>query len=97
MLQVQRADNAAQAPEFSRQAELALDEQLLDEILKERLCFSIKSLAVKGNDLIEIGISGPGIGKMLQRLLLEVMEQRLPNERELLLAYAEKTSASLDW
>ncbi len=97
LLQVQRADNAAQAPEFSRQAELARDGQLLDEILKERLCFSVKSLAVNGNDLLNIGISGPGIGKMLQRLLLEVMEERLPNEREALLVYAEKTRDSLDW
>ena len=49
-------------------------------------CFSIKDLAISGNDLIELGIEkGPKIGEILNSLLEEVMDETLPNEYEKLI------------
>jgi len=55
-------------------------------------CLSIKDLAVNGDDLIAAGVTpGPGIGKILQWLLEQVLEERLPNTKEALLnAYKEE-------
>ena len=58
---------------------------LLDEIVAENACLSIKDLAVNGHDLMALGISGPEIGKKLSVLLAAVLDERLPNEREALL------------
>jgi len=58
---------------------------LLDEIVAENACLTVKDLAVSGHDLMALGYSGPAIGKALDSLLTEVLEDRLPNEREALL------------
>lgn len=49
-------------------------------------CFSIKDLAISGNDLIELGIEkGPRIGEFLNLLLDEVIDEKLPNEHKKLI------------
>ncbi len=58
---------------------------LLEEILAENACLKIQDLALDGRDLIALGLEGPAIGKALQALLEEVLEERLPNEKEALL------------
>ena len=56
---------------------------LLERILTDGDCFSLRQLAVTGCDL---GLPpGPEVGKRLNRLLDAVIEGELPNERELLL------------
>lgn len=48
-------------------------------------------MAVGGEDLIALGMRpGRGIGKLLTGLLDEVIDGRLPNEREALLRAAAK-------
>ena len=60
---------------------------LVEEILSEDACFSIKDLAINGWDLQQTGISpGPDIGKALSWLLGQVQDEVLPNQRETLLA-----------
>ncbi len=87
---VKRADNLAQAPEFwSRQQELDQAERILEEVLEQEACFSLKQLAVRGGDLVAMGLSGPAIGRMLNCLLDHVVDGELPNEREALLKFAE--------
>ena len=91
LLDVKRADNLAQAPAFrTRQQLLDQWEALLDLVLAEEHCFSLRQLAVKGNDLIAIGLSGPLVGKILNSLLDQVVEERLPNDREMLLDFAKE-------
>ncbi len=90
LLAVKRADNLAQAPEFwSRQQELDQAERILEEVLEQEACFSLKQLAVRGGDLVAMGLSGPAIGRMLNCLLDHVVDGELPNEREALLKFAE--------
>lgn len=86
LLAVKRADNLAQAPEFrSEQDEIRKSEKILEGLLRENVCFSLKQLAVDGQDLIELGFSGPEIGKALNDLLDAVIDGKLPNEKNALL------------
>ena len=62
--------------------------QILQQILAENACFSLKDLAVNGHDLMALGITGRQIGRTLQHLLEQVMEDALPNEKTALLAAA---------
>lgn len=63
--------------------------QLLDELLAEDACVSLKQLQVNGRDLLAAGHpAGKALGQTLERLLEEVMEETLPNQREALLRRA---------
>ena len=83
---VKRADNLAQAPKFhSEQDEISKAEKILNTLLQDNVCYSLKQLAVNGRDLIELGFSGPEIGKTLNALLTAVVNGELPNEKTALL------------
>ena len=58
--------------------------------LEKGSCFSLKQLAVNGNDLLGLGLSGPAVGRTLQGLLDQVMDGPLPNDRDALLTAARK-------
>lgn len=55
-------------------------------------CFSLKTLAVKGNDLLAVGLCGKEIGTMLESLLEQVIDGVLPNEKSALLAEAVRSA-----
>ncbi|MBQ4546039.1 MAG: CCA tRNA nucleotidyltransferase [Oscillospiraceae bacterium] len=60
------------------------------EIIEKEECFSLRNLAIGGKELISAGIEpGPEMGKILEHLLEEVIEERIPNEEKALLAEAE--------
>ena len=61
---------------------------IIREILSENACFSLKDLAINGNDLIELGFQGKEIGNCLNRLLEQVIDEQLPNDRDALLKAA---------
>ncbi len=64
---------------------------LLQEILAENSCLTLKDLAVSGTDLIGLGIpAGPALGKALNALLELVLDEAIPNEKEPLLAKAKE-------
>ncbi|MGI5976325.1 MAG: CCA tRNA nucleotidyltransferase [Candidatus Limivicinus sp.] len=58
-------------------------------ILKSGECFSMKHLAVTGDDLLALGFRGRELGEMLNFLLQYVMEFPENNRREILLSLAE--------
>ena len=73
--------------------ELAQFEQiraLIVQIEAENACLSIKDLAINGRDLMALGFSGKQIGQTLQKLLDQVLDETLPNEKEPLLQAATK-------
>ena len=87
LLQVKRADNLAQHEKYrSRLAVIDAVEAVMEELLAQESCFSLKQLAVNGRDLMELGFSGSEIGAALDALLQQVMDGELPNERTALLA-----------
>ncbi len=60
----------------------------LKAILKSGDCFTMKHLAVTGDDLAELGLRGRELGEMLSFLLDYVIEYPANNRRELLLSLA---------
>lgn len=91
LLAVKRADNRAQSPLCrGRAADIDRAEAILDDLLARQSCFSLRELAVRGNDLTALGLRGPAVGEALQRLLDAVMDGSVPNERPALLALAQK-------
>ena len=87
-LEVQRADMMAQS-EYKRvekEARLKGVTFCYQRILEEKQCVSLKTLAVKGRDLIEAGYRpGPEIGEKLNFLLEHVLEVPEDNQKEILL------------
>ena len=63
---------------------------LLSQIREEKDCLSVRDLAVNGHDLMDLGISGKDVGRTLNALLEQVLDERLPNEREALLGAVKR-------
>lgn len=53
-------------------------------------CFSLKGLDIKGDDIVKLGYRGPKVGKILDKLLLEVIEENLENEHTKLIERAKE-------
>ena len=60
----------------------------LRAVLRSGECFSLKHLAVTGDDLLILGLKGRAIGEMLNFLLDYVMEYPENNNRDLLMSLA---------
>lgn len=69
-------------------------EKDLRAVLKSGDCFSLKHLAVTGDDLLELGLRGHELGEMLNFLLDYVMEYPENNKREILLELAKYSEES---
>ncbi len=90
LLEIQRCDRLAHAEGYETPPAV-LDEipRVMQQIRAADECLSLKSLAVKGNDLMEIGVpAGKQLGALLEHLLNEVLDESLPNDREALLSAA---------
>ena len=95
LLDVKWADNLAQAPEYRAvQGEIDKAEAILDQLLAEGACVSLRQLAVNGRDLLALGLSGPAVGRILRTLLDAVLDETLPNQRAALLAAARNYKES---
>ncbi|MBR2716187.1 MAG: HD domain-containing protein [Oscillospiraceae bacterium] len=85
------ADNLGQSPAFHHEGEDY--EKLADMVrtmLREKECFTLSRLAVKVDDLTALGIRGPTVGESLRFLLDAVIEEKCPNDRQMLLDYLKK-------
>lgn len=93
LLKVQEADKRAQNPEYleKRLIELENIRNIYREITDSKQCVDIRSLAVDGNDLMELGYArGKLLGQTLNKLLKLVLEDPALNTREQLLDIAQK-------
>ena len=93
LLEIKQADSLAQNPAYrDRLDQIDAVRPILEQILSERQCFSLKDLNVSGNDLIALGVPpGPKVGALLSRLLDAVINGKIPNEKEALLNLAKQT------
>ena len=84
---------SAQHPE---QAEaFAALQQEAARLVETNACCRINQLAVNGRDLMDAGVRpGPGLRRVLDALLEQVLTGQLPNEKAALLAAAAQVSAS---
>ncbi len=96
LLEVKRCDRLAHARGYDEpEAALAEIPSVMEAIKAANECLSLKTLNIRGDDLIAMGVGeGKQIGTMLDRLLEEVLDGTLPNEHEALLAAAQKLLTS---
>ena len=87
-LKLQQADMASKGTAEDDGHELFHQvRQILEELQQEDACLSLRDLAVKGNDLMALGLQGKEIGETLNALLEQVVSETLPNEKEALLRF----------
>ena len=92
-LEVQQADMLAQSlyRRSEKQARLDSVRDAYRQIIEEKQCVSLKTLAVTGRDLIENGYRpGREIGEKLEKLLNLVLEDPEKNQKEILLEIIRK-------
>ena len=91
LIELHKADTRGQSAICAgRIAEYDAVAAVLDEILSEKECFSLRNLAVNGTDMMALGLAGRNIGRALNACLTAVMEEKLPNERGALLEYVKQ-------
>lgn len=87
---VRRADVLSQS-DYMRREKLALLDSwqlMYEEIVADKECVSLKTLAVTGTDLIAEGMKpGKEIGEVLQALLQYVLDNPDKNEKSILISY----------
>ncbi len=92
LLIVERCDALAHAPAAREAAVANVDKwsALLERVLAQKPCLSVKDLAVDGKDLLQLGMApGPKMGRLLKEMLEQVAEGTLENDRVALLSYAK--------
>jgi len=92
LIEAKRADAMAQSVLSQKKKLGALDEisGLINEIIKQQQCFSLKDLAVNGKDLLAAGFEeGALIGVVLNRLMEMVINEQVENDRDELLKIAK--------
>lgn len=93
LLEIRKADIRGQKLNYeqSRIDKVNNIESILEDVLQENECFSLKHLAVNGNDLMSIGYkSNKELGNTLNKLLQLVIDGNCDNEKSKLLQEAKK-------
>lgn len=87
LIQLQYADamGTGTAPQEACAARRDALLDALTALLETKPCFTLRELAVNGRDMMALGLQGRAVGAILNRLLDDVMDERLPNERDALL------------
>ena len=88
LLAIKKGDAVGQGTHPEDVAWLHGMEQCLNDVLAAESCFSLRQLAVDGNDIKALGLSGPAVGEMLHALLGAVIDGQADNTREALIACA---------
>ena len=93
LIGIKKADALAQSSLSEPRARLAEElAQVLDDVIASDSAFTLKQLAIDGNDVMALGIdAGPHVGEELRRALEAVIDERVPNERAQLLAFLQST------
>lgn len=92
LIDVQRADALGKGTEAPAAIEARTEElrRALTALLAENPCVTLRDMAVSGRDLMAAGIAhGKQLGETLNWLLGEVLNERLPNDRDALLEAAQ--------
>ena len=96
---IKRADALAQSSLSAPRVQLADDlERVLEEVIESNDAFTLRQLALRGGDVMQLGIpAGPDVGRALQSALDAVIDGRVPNEHDALIGYiAGEMRASSD-
>ncbi len=92
LLKLKRADTLSQTDDvLYRLDNLYEIEKTAKAVISENECFSLKDLAVNGNDLISLGYKGKEIGEILGSLLNDVISGKLRNDKNVLIDSIKKS------
>lgn len=93
LMEIKRCDRLAHAPNYCELSKALIEiPRVMQQIREANECLSLKDLAVKGDDLIALGIpKGKEIGRILEALLEKVLDGEVENEKLPLLKAVEKT------
>ena len=70
-------------------------ESMFQRIIKRGDCLSIRELALTGKDLMDMGIDpGPGLGRILDKMLEDVLDDPSHNTKEWLLSRIDRYTES---
>ena len=90
LLSLQEADMRGKGHPFTEGDYFQQIRGLIDQIMAEDACLTVKDLRITGNDLIAEGfVPGPKLGKCLNALLRKVQDEEIPNQRDALLRAAK--------
>ena len=88
LIEIKYCDNSAQNPQYFRGEDFYKETRdIVNEIINENECFSIKHLAIDGNDLIALGFKGKKIGETLEKCLTAVIDGKVENEKDKLIKF----------
>lgn len=91
LIEIKYCDNSAQNPEYFRGEDFYKQTRhIVNEIINEKECFSIKHLAIDGNDVVALGFKGKKIGETLEKCLNAVIDGKVENEKDKLIKFIQK-------
>ncbi len=92
IMALRRADLLAQNPIFHPQQLEYLDEseRLINEIVASGQCLTVAELEISGHDIVGLGAEGALVGRILDKLLSDVVEEKVENDRSCLLERAKQ-------
>jgi len=67
----------------------------MQTLLQSGCCYQLSHLAVKGSDLAALGLRGPAIGQMLERLMMQVVHHKIPNIKNELINFVRYNTEHL--
>ncbi len=92
LIEIKRCDNSAQNPKYYRGDDFYEETYtIIDEIIENNECFSVKDLKINGNDLINMGYEGKQIGKILNTVLEKVIGDKLNNKKNEIKEYVKNS------
>lgn len=89
LVSLKRADALAQSHLSEPRVQLADDlERVLQDVLAAEDAFTLAHLRINGADVLNLGVpEGPEVGAVLEQALDAVIDERVPNDRDALLAF----------
>ena len=96
IMMIRRADLKAQNPEFHSLFDYLDDcERIIREIKNDNLAIKISDLNINGNDITSLGAKGETVGKILSKLLSDVVEEKIENDKPALFTRAMELYMSM--
>lgn len=94
LIKLQRADNLGLDPKYKFRQKIYDElETLARIIIEQEECFSLKNLAINGNNLLELGYKGKEIGETLNWILSLVIDGEIENEKESILSFLNRAKS----
>ena len=93
LIELHRADTLGLAPSYwHRTTIFSQAEAMIVDLLRQDACFSLRDLAIRGTDVLALGLTGKEVGTALELCLNAVIDEQVPNEVESLITFLRQSS-----